>query len=193
MLVPPARRMDQHSAQRHIRKEFGHKGPGRRVRIRARCARLASGQVTKPIAFEACREELDFGLHFCSQMHWACPSASGAGGLRTVSFGLTVSACQPVPLFANISGRQTDLRSGGYRGMAAMIEFLCAAQHRRREEASVTLEQGSWASCSRGADSGHVWTRIDPTAIEALRSRAGNSRTRLSADDEKIRLTPATD
>lgn len=35
--------------------------------------------------------------------------------------------------------------------MAALIEYVCTAQHDRREEASVTLEQGSWASkrCAR--------------------------------------------
>ena len=77
--------------------------------------------------------------------------------------------------------------------MAAMIEYVCTAQHKRREEASVTLEQGSWAYCSWGADSGHAWTRIDPTAVESLRSRAGNSRTRLSPGEEEKRLTPAAD
>ena len=56
--------------------------------------------------------------------------------------------------------------------MAAMIEYVCTAQHQRRDEASVTLEQGAWAYCSWGAASGHVWTRIDPTAVEALRARA---------------------
>jgi len=54
--------------------------------------------------------------------------------------------------------------------MAALIEYVCTAKHDRREEPSVTLEQGSWAYCSCGAISGHQWTRIDPTAIEALRS-----------------------
>ena len=78
--------------------------------------------------------------------------------------------------------------------MAAMIEYVCTAHHERREEASVTLEQGSWAYCSWGASVGHQWTRIDPTAVEALRSPAGNNRTRLSAGDEKKkRLTPAAD
>lgn len=54
--------------------------------------------------------------------------------------------------------------------MAAMIEYVCTAQHDRRGEGAVTLEQGSWAYCSSGADSRHAWTRIDPTAIDALRS-----------------------
>ena len=64
-----------------------------------------------------------------------------------------------------------------------MIEYVCTAQHERREEASVTLEQGSWAYCSYGAAADHHWTKIDPTAVEALRSPAGNSRARLVPDD----------
>jgi hypothetical protein len=69
--------------------------------------------------------------------------------------------------------------------MAAMIEYVCTAQHDRREEASVTLEQGSWAYCSWGADSGHEWRRIDPITVEALRSPAGRGRARLISTDEK--------
>jgi len=69
--------------------------------------------------------------------------------------------------------------------MAAMIEDVCTAQHDRREEASVTLEQGSWAYCSWGASTGHLWTRIDPTAVEALRSAAGSGRTKIVPSEEK--------
>jgi hypothetical protein len=69
--------------------------------------------------------------------------------------------------------------------MAAMIEYVCAAQHARREEPSVTLEQGSWAYCSWGASTAHQWTRIDPTAVEDLRSPAGNGRTKLMSVEEK--------
>jgi len=71
--------------------------------------------------------------------------------------------------------------------MAAMIEDVCTAQHDRREEASVTLEQGSWAYCSWGASSGHTWTRIDPTAVEALRSPAGSRHPRLVPTERKQR------
>jgi hypothetical protein len=63
--------------------------------------------------------------------------------------------------------------------MAAMIEYVCTAQHDRRDEASVTLEQGSWAYCSYGAGADHQWTKIDPTAVEALRSVGSHGRTRL--------------
>ncbi|HKY50309.1 MAG TPA: hypothetical protein VJP45_03550 [Candidatus Limnocylindria bacterium] len=67
--------------------------------------------------------------------------------------------------------------------MAALIEYVCTAQHDRREEPSVTLERGSWAYCSWGAADGHHWTRIDPTAVETLRSPAGNARARLVSDE----------
>jgi len=63
--------------------------------------------------------------------------------------------------------------------MAAMVDYVCTAQHDRRDEPSVTLEQGSWAYCSWGASTGHRWTRIDPTAIENLRSPSSNGRPRL--------------
>lgn len=66
--------------------------------------------------------------------------------------------------------------------MAAMIEYVCTAQHERRDQASVTLEQGSWAYCSYGAGAGHEWTKIDPTAVETLRSPARNSRARFVPD-----------
>jgi hypothetical protein len=69
--------------------------------------------------------------------------------------------------------------------MAAMIEYVCTAQHERRDEASVTLEQGSWAYCSSGANTGHQWTRIDPTAVETLRAPAGNGRTKLVPAEER--------
>jgi hypothetical protein len=69
--------------------------------------------------------------------------------------------------------------------MAAMIEYVCTAQHDRRGEASVTVEQGSWAYCSWGAGTGHQWMRIDPTNIEALRSPAGNGHAKLVSAEEK--------
>jgi hypothetical protein len=58
--------------------------------------------------------------------------------------------------------------------MAALIEFVCIATHERRSDPAITLEQQSWAYCAAGAGDGHTWTRIDPTAVEKLRSRPGN-------------------
>ena len=72
--------------------------------------------------------------------------------------------------------------------MAAMIEFICIAGHERRGDASVTLEQRAWAYCAAGAPDGHKWTRIDPTAVETLRSPAGNGHMHFTSDesDEKV-------
>jgi hypothetical protein len=58
--------------------------------------------------------------------------------------------------------------------MAAPIEFVCIASHDSRSDPSITLEQKRWAFCGAGAGDGHQWTRIDPTAVETLRSRPGN-------------------
>lgn len=77
--------------------------------------------------------------------------------------------------------------------MAAMIEYVCTAQHDRREEPSVTIEQGSWAYCSWGASAAHQWTSIEPTAIEALRSPASNSRARLLSEGPPEPVAPAAD
>ena len=67
--------------------------------------------------------------------------------------------------------------------MAAMIEFVCIAGHERRGDASVTLEQRAWAYCAAGAAESHKWTRIDPTAVETLRSPAGNGHVHLMPDE----------
>jgi hypothetical protein len=58
--------------------------------------------------------------------------------------------------------------------MAAPIEFVCIASHDSRSDPAITLEQRAWAYCAAGAMNGHQWTRIDPTAVETLRSRPGN-------------------
>ena len=77
--------------------------------------------------------------------------------------------------------------------MAALIEFVCIATHERRNDPSITLEQRSWAYCSWGAAADHQWTRIDPTSIEALRSPAGNGRTRLvQSEDAETTATRRT-
>jgi hypothetical protein len=60
--------------------------------------------------------------------------------------------------------------------MAALIEFVCTAAHEHRSDPSITVEQKAWAYCPGGANDEHQWTRIDPTAVETLRSPAGNGR-----------------
>ena len=71
--------------------------------------------------------------------------------------------------------------------MAALIEFVCTAAHERRSDPSITVEQRAWAYCPWGAGDQHTWTRIDPTAIETLRSPAGNGNTRLVPDESVAR------
>lgn len=71
--------------------------------------------------------------------------------------------------------------------MAALIEFVCIATHVRRSDPSITLEQQAWAFCAAGAGDGHQWTRIDPTAVETLRSRPGNGRPHLVPNDSDER------
>ena len=67
--------------------------------------------------------------------------------------------------------------------MAALIEFVCIASHASRGDPSITLQERAWAYCSWGASADHQWTRIDPTAVEALRAPAGNARPRLVPGD----------
>lgn len=66
--------------------------------------------------------------------------------------------------------------------MAALIEFVCIAEHGTRSDPSITLEQRAWAYCTAGAGEGHQWKRIDPTAVETVRSRPGNGRPHVGLD-----------
>jgi hypothetical protein len=78
--------------------------------------------------------------------------------------------------------------------MAALIEFVCIASHPSRSDPSITLEQRSWAYCASGAGDAHQWTRIDPTAVETLRSRAGNGGVHLlpdKTDEQSLTGRPA--
>jgi hypothetical protein len=67
--------------------------------------------------------------------------------------------------------------------MAALIEFVCIANHPRHSDPSITVEQQAWAYCAAGGGDGHEWTRIDPTAVETLRSHNGNGRSHLTPDE----------
>jgi hypothetical protein len=71
--------------------------------------------------------------------------------------------------------------------MAALIEFVCTAAHERRSDPSITVEQRAWAYCPWGASDQHAWTRIDPTAVETLRSPAGNGHMHLVPDESNER------
>ena len=67
--------------------------------------------------------------------------------------------------------------------MAALIEFVCIGKHESRGDPSVTVEQSVWAYCASGAPSGHQWTKIEPTAVETVRSRPGYGRPYFVSDD----------
>lgn len=67
--------------------------------------------------------------------------------------------------------------------MAALIEFVCIADHGARSDPSITLEQRAWAYCAAGAADAHNWSRIDPTPVETLRSRPGNGRPHLVGNE----------
>jgi hypothetical protein len=71
--------------------------------------------------------------------------------------------------------------------MAALIEFVCIAKHESRADPSVTVEQRAWAYCVAGARDGHHWTRIEPTAVEAVRSRPGYGRPYFVSDESDER------
>ena len=71
--------------------------------------------------------------------------------------------------------------------MAALIEFVCIAKHQGRGDPSITIEERSWAYCAAGSGDVHEWTRIDPTAIETVRSRPGLGRPYLVHEDSDER------
>lgn len=77
--------------------------------------------------------------------------------------------------------------------MAALIEFVCVAEHAVRTDPSITLEQRAWAFCAAGASDAHEWARIDPTAVETVRSRASTGRAHLvlsESDEGRFARTP---
>lgn len=67
--------------------------------------------------------------------------------------------------------------------MAALIDFVCIADHGKRKAPFVTIEQRAWAYCSSGGTQDHMWTRIDPTALETIRSRSGSGKPHLAPDE----------
>lgn len=78
--------------------------------------------------------------------------------------------------------------------MAALIEFVCLGKHENRGDSSVTVEQGAWAYCAAGATEGHHWARIDPTAVETVRSRPGYGRPYFvsnESDEKSLAAPPA--
>jgi hypothetical protein len=77
--------------------------------------------------------------------------------------------------------------------MAAMIEYVCVAEHGVRADPSITLEQRAWAFCASGASDSHEWAHIDPTAVEIVRSRPSTGRPHLApseSDEGSLTHTP---
>lgn len=77
--------------------------------------------------------------------------------------------------------------------MAALIEFVCIADHASHSDPAITLEQRAWAFCAGGGSDGHEWARIDPTAIETVRSRPSGGRTQLmlhESDESSLASSP---
>lgn len=57
--------------------------------------------------------------------------------------------------------------------MAAMIELVCAShlEPSKNDPVVTAVDGGLWAFCAGGAQDGHDWRRIGPTALEPLRAR----------------------
>jgi hypothetical protein len=69
-------------------------------------------------------------------------------------------------------------RRQGVVGMAAMIELTCAAHLEPGADGPlVTTVKGTWAYCLGGGEKDHDWRRIEPTALELLRSGRHRSET----------------
>jgi hypothetical protein len=78
--------------------------------------------------------------------------------------------------------------------VAALIEFVCIGKHESRGDPSVTMEQRAWAYCASGAPEGHQWTKIEPTAVEIVRSRPGYGRPYFvsdESDEQSLTASPA--
>jgi hypothetical protein len=66
--------------------------------------------------------------------------------------------------------------------VAALIEYLCSADHERHDESAITLFEGLWAYCRHGgAADGHEWQRIKPTDYAELRALGPNGMHELVA------------
>lgn len=60
--------------------------------------------------------------------------------------------------------------------MSAVVEFLCAASHDRRESGVVTVVDGHWAYCGQGAGEAHDWRRIEAIAMADLLAMGPHAR-----------------
>jgi hypothetical protein len=66
--------------------------------------------------------------------------------------------------------------------VAALIEYLCSADHERHDDSAITLVKGRWAYCRHGgAADGHDWQRIEPTDYAQLRALGPSAMQELMA------------
>jgi hypothetical protein len=63
--------------------------------------------------------------------------------------------------------------------LSAVVDYLCAASHERRESGAVTVVDGHWAYCGQGGAEGHVWRRIDATPMADLLAMGPHARQEL--------------
>ena len=71
--------------------------------------------------------------------------------------------------------------------MSAVIEFLCAASHERRESGVVTVVDRHWAYCGQGGSEDHEWRPIPATPMSDLIAMGPHAR-----QDLVIREDPST-
>jgi len=67
----------------------------------------------------------------------------------------------------------------GRGAVPAVIEFLCAAAHERRESGLVTIVDGHWAYCGQGGSEDHEWRRIEATLMADLLAMGPHARHEL--------------
>jgi hypothetical protein len=55
----------------------------------------------------------------------------------------------------------------------AKIQFVCASAHIGADASgpdgpTITIHEGGWAYCLRGATADHTWQHIEPMSVEAI-------------------------
>jgi hypothetical protein len=60
--------------------------------------------------------------------------------------------------------------------LSALVDYLCAASHERRESGVVTVVDGHWAYCGQGGDEAHEWRRVDATPMAELLAMGQHAR-----------------
>lgn len=66
--------------------------------------------------------------------------------------------------------------ANGEGAVSAVIDFLCAASHERRESGVVTVVDGHWAYCGQGGVEDHDWRPIPATSMSDLMAMGPHAR-----------------